>query len=215
MSLRSSVMSPRACSDVVHRTDGLFRHGFVVLAVESRNAEIHDLDGAVAEQHNIAGLYVAVYYPAVVRVLKRFKYLHGEMHRVAPFEHALLLDVVGERDAVDILHDDKLHLVGEAYVVNFHDVRVREKRDRLRFVPEAAQELIAARKLGFKYLYSNNAVLNNVAGAVDIRHSSDADKLQQLISAIKLLSDITVHICSAISPYIMFKAPAPYGSGGR
>ena len=87
-------------------------------------------------------------YPAVVRMLERPKYLHGEVHCVAPFQHALLLDVVGQRYAVDVLHDDELHLVGEAYVVDLHDVRVREKRDRLRFVPETAQELIAARKLG-------------------------------------------------------------------
>ena len=142
-------------------------------------------------------------YPAVVGVLKRLEYLHGEMHRVAPFQDALLLDVVGQRDAVNVLHNDKLHLVRESDVVYLDDIRVREKRNRLRFVPETAQELIAARKLRFKYLYSNNAVLNNVAGAVDIRHSPDADKLQQFVSAVELFSDITVHICSAISPYIL------------
>ena len=164
-------------ADVMHRTNGLFGHCFVVLAVEARNAEIHDLDRAVAQQHDVAGLYVTVYDPAVVRVLKRFKYLDREMYRVTPFKYALLLDIVSQRDTVNVFHDDKLHLVGEAHVVYLDDIRVGKQRYRLGLVAETPEELLTAGEFRFEDLYSNDPVLNDIAGSVNIRHAAHADKL--------------------------------------
>ena len=149
-----------------------------------------------------------MYDTAVVRVLERLKYLNSEVNRVAPFQHALLFDVISKRDTVNVFHNDELHLIGESHVVDLYDIRVGKQRYRLGFITESAQEFIAAGELRLEYLYRNNAVLYDVAGLVYIRHSPDADKLKQLVSAVKLFSDVTVHKCSAISPYIINKGCA-------
>ena len=72
------------------------------------------------------------------------------------------------------------------------------------FVSESSHKVLAGRKLGFKYFDGDNSVLGYISGFVYVRHSADADKLKQLVSAVKLFSDITIHNISAISPREFF-----------
>ena len=76
----------------MNRADGLFGHSLVVLAIEARNAEIHDLYCSVAQQHYIGAFNIAVYYSPVVCMLQSAQYLNRKMNRVAPFEQPLLFN---------------------------------------------------------------------------------------------------------------------------
>ena len=126
-------------------------------------------------------------------MLKRAKHLNGEMNRVAPFENALLLDVIRERNSVDIFHYNKLNLVGKAHVIDFYDIRVRKQSYRFALVSEAAQKFIASRKLGLEDFNRDNSVFLNIPRAVNIRHSAHTDKLKQLIASIELFSYVVIH----------------------
>ena len=55
-------------------------------------------------------------------VLKRSEYLYYEIYSVLPFEAALLLDKFLESDAVDIFHDDELHLLGKSDIIYLYDI---------------------------------------------------------------------------------------------
>ena len=179
--------------DVVHRADRLVGHGLGLGLREARDAEVHHLDAAVLQQHDVLRLDVAVDDAALVRVLQRLQDLHRKVQRLAPLDLALLLDVLLERDAVHIFHDDVLDAVAEADVVHLDDVRVREHRDRLRFVSEAPEEIAVVRELLPEDLDGDPAVLDAVIRAVNVRHAALADQLVDLIAAVQALSDVFIH----------------------
>ena len=108
----------------MYRADGRVRHGLAVDAREACDAEVHDLYGAVLEEHDVLRLDIAVYYTLVMRVLKRPEYLRNKVYSFSPVYCAFLLNIILESDTVDILHDDILDSVAKAYVVNFNDIRV-------------------------------------------------------------------------------------------
>ena len=125
-------LSPRLLrAYIVHRTDGAVGEGGVVVARKPRDAEIGDLYRAVAQQHHILRLDVAVDYSLVMGVLECAQYLDKEVDRFLPFYHALLLDILLECDAVDVFHDDILHPVAEADIEHLDYIRMREHRDSL------------------------------------------------------------------------------------
>ena len=76
-------------------------------------------------------LDVAVDDPARMCVLKRLCDLRREMERLAPVQLTLLLHILLERDPVDQLHYDIIEAVGVRHIVDAHDIRVRQHRDRL------------------------------------------------------------------------------------
>ena len=111
-------------ADIMHGADRLIGLCAVVLAGKLRNAEVHDLDRAVGEQHDVLRLDVAVYDAAVMRVLECAEHLNDEVDGILPRQHVLGVDILLERDAVDILHDDILESVREIHIVDLDDVRM-------------------------------------------------------------------------------------------
>ena len=71
---------------------------------------------------------------------------------------------------------------------------MREHRNRLRFVSEAAQEIAVVRKLLLQNLDRDPAVFDAVVGAVDIGHAALAEQLVDLIAAVQSFSDVFIHI---------------------
>ena len=101
------------------------------LGDRARDPEVHDLDLAVAGDHDVARLDVAVHDPGAVRVLERGQDLAGDPHGLV-FGQRALGDDVFEQSAVDVLHDDErdLRLVAArvddglfAGIENAHDRR--------------------------------------------------------------------------------------------
>ena len=60
-------------------------------------------------------------------------------------------------------------------------------------ISESSDKLIVIGKLVFEYLYCNDPVLHNIVGLVNVRHSSNTDKLGDLITSVKLLANIFIH----------------------
>ena len=133
--------------DIVHRADGLVGHGLRFCLREACDAEIRHLNGAVLEQHDVLRLDVSVNDALFVGVLQSAEDLHRKVQRLSPFDLALLLNILLQGDAIDILHDDVLNAVTKADIIDLDDIRVRKHRNSFRFIAETAQKIAVARKL--------------------------------------------------------------------
>ena len=111
-------------------------------SAESCNAEIGDLDSTVFEKHYVLRLDVAVNDALVMSVLKCAEDLRCKMHGLLPRYNALLLNILLERDTLDILHDYILELVAVADIINLDYVRMRKHSYRLGLILESAAELL-------------------------------------------------------------------------
>ena len=111
-------------TDIVNASDSLIGSCLAFLTGELCNAEVHDLDSAVSEHHDVLWLDITVNYALVVSVLESTEYLYNEVNCVLPCEDLFLLDIFLESDTVDVLHYDVLYLLGEAHVVNLYDIGV-------------------------------------------------------------------------------------------
>ena len=116
-------------------------------SAESCNAEIGDLDSTVFEKHYVLRLDVAVNDALVMSVLKRAENLRCKMHGLLPRYNALLLNILLERDTLDILHNYILELVAVADIINLDYVRMRKHSYRLGLILESAAELLACKEL--------------------------------------------------------------------
>ena len=157
------------------------------------DAEIGDLDAAVAQYHDVLRFDVAVDDAARMRVRERLCDLRDEMQRLAPVELAALFHILLERDAVDEFHDDILRFTA-AHVVDRDDVRVREHCDGLRLVAEAAAEVRVLGKVAFEHLDRDETVQAVALGLVDDRHAAAADDFEQLVAVVEHFTDHFVHI---------------------
>ena len=182
------VVHPRALGllrrDIVHGAERLARQRALCRG-DARDAEVGDLDAAVLQDHDIVRLDIAMDNAAAVGVLERLGDLHGEMQRLAPVEAALLLQILLERDALDQLHDDIVHVAGAGHVVNADDIRVRQHGDGLRLRMEAAAELLIARELILEDLHGDQAVQTVIQCFIYNCHPACPDDLEDLIAVIQ------------------------------
>ena len=172
----------------MHRTDRFVGEGAGLAAGEPRDPEIGDLDRPIRQQHDILRLDVPVDNALVVRVLERPEDLDGKMDCLFPAEHLLLLDIFLEGDPVDILHDDRLHPVGKAHVVDPHDIRMVEHRHCLALVLEPAAHILIIHMLFLQNLDGNHPVFEHIVRLIDVCHAADADDLHDLIPALELFA---------------------------
>ena len=71
-------------ADIMHRANGFVAFGHALLTRKTGNAEIHHFQAAVSQQHNVLGLYIAMYHPLAVGVFQRTQDLLGKMHHFFP-----------------------------------------------------------------------------------------------------------------------------------
>jgi len=112
--------------------------------------------------------------PLFVRPLERV----GDLRAVP--EHLVgrkrpLLDPIGERLAFDHLHDEEMRALLVTDVEEGADVRMIERRDRLRLTLESSAELFVLRDARGKDLDRDVAPEARVAAAIDLAHASGAD----------------------------------------
>ena len=117
------------------------RRGVVILgealtARELCQAEVQDLHVAVDTDHHVFGLQVAMDDAGLMRGGDGLGNLHGDGERVWGVE-AAALEHGPQRDAVDELRGQELHLAVVADVVHGEDVGVIERRDRARLPLES------------------------------------------------------------------------------
>ena len=78
-------------ADIMHRADRLVADGLALRAGEAGNAEVHHLDGAVRQQHNVLRLDVAVDDALGVGVLQGAEHLRGKVDGFLPCQGAAAL----------------------------------------------------------------------------------------------------------------------------
>ena len=183
---------------VMHRADGLVGHGVHSAAGKPCNAEIGHLDGAVLEQHNVLGFDIPVNDPVVVGMLQGAQDLDGEVHGFLPIQYAFMLDIFFEGDAVNILHDDVVHPIGEVDIVYPHDVGVGKQSHRLGFILEPAEQLSVLDIFVPEDFDCDDASVGYIGGLVDIGHTADAHQLIHQIPPIQTLADILIHRSSPL-----------------
>ena len=195
---RVCAVAPRLLGrHVVHRAERLLRERVGGVG-EAGDAEVSDLDAAVAKHHDVLRLDVAVDDAARMRVRERLHDLRDEVQRLTPVELAALFHILLERDAVDELHDDVLRR-GARHVIDRNDVRVGKHRDGLGFIVEAAAEIRVAREIAFQYLDRHKAVEPVALGLIDHCHAAAADQLKQLIAVVQHSADHLIHLCALLS----------------
>ena len=125
-------MTPRARAQVGRRERVVWRGAVVQL----RQAEVGQLRVAALRDQNVLGLDVAMQNAGLVRRGEAVGDAGQQLDRLAPAVCALR--PVPERAAVDELGDEILPALELAGVVHGQDVRMIERRRRLRFALEAA-----------------------------------------------------------------------------
>ena len=126
-------------------------------------------------------------------VLKCAENLRCKMHGLLPRYNALLLNILLERDALNVLHNYILELVAVADIINLDYVRMREHGYRLGLILESAAKLLACKELILENFDGNRPVVDIVVGLIDNCHSANANDFLKFIPSVKSFSDIIIH----------------------
>ncbi len=111
----------------------------MVRGAHAREAEVHDLRLAAADQHDVPGLDVPVNYAERVGVFQRVTHLEDDMNGPGRDEWTFA-DQLRERASLDVLHDDARRIVPDDHVVDGDDVRMIEARHGGRLATETPME---------------------------------------------------------------------------
>ena len=125
-------------------------------------------------QHDVAGLQIPMHDPLPVRLVQRIRNVDGDSQRLIQRQRALL-QPLGQRLPVEILHDQEVDPVLVADVMEGADVRVVQRRDGFGFSLESLLEIRISRNVLGQHLDGDGAVQAGVAGLVDLTHPARAD----------------------------------------
>ena len=178
----------------MHGTDRLVGDGAGLAGDEPGDTEIRHLNAAVGKQHDILRLDVAVDNPLGMGMHEGAEDLGGEMHRFLDADHPLLLDIILERNAVDIFHDDVLERGAVTHVEDLDDVRVIEQGDRAGLVAEASAEFLVVEVFLTQYFDCHDRAGVEVLRLVNDSHTAVAYLFEYFIPAVQDFSDILIHI---------------------
>ena len=178
----------------MHRADRLVGDRAGLAGEKTGYAEIRHLYASVGKQHDVLRLDVAVDDALGMGVHEGAEYLRREMHSLLDPDDSLLLDVIFEGYAVDVLHDDILKRRTVAYVENLDDIRVVEQRDRAGFVAESAAELLVVEVLLAQDLDCHYRAGVEILRLVNDSHASVSDLFEYFIPAVQDFAYIFIHI---------------------
>ena len=186
-------------ADIVDRADGLVGHGDGFKLGDAGDAEVHDLDGAVAEDHDVLRLDVTVDDAALMRMLQGAENLHRDLDRDGIGDGFLGADKVLEGDAVYVLHDDVLQVALELKVNYAHDIAVAQHGDGARFVEETPPELFVRHKFVL-HDFDRDVVAGHAVGrAVHDGHAAAADHILQHVPVFQNGAGVSIHLNSTPS----------------
>ena len=118
----------------------------------------------------------------------------ASLHRFLYADNPLLLDIILERNTVDVLHDDILKRRAVAYVEYLDDIRVIEKRYGAGFVAEPAAEFLIVEIFLTKYLDGHYRAGIKILRLVNDSHAAVSHLFEYFIPAVQHLADIFIHI---------------------
>ncbi|HEV8702079.1 MAG TPA: hypothetical protein VGV60_12470 [Candidatus Polarisedimenticolia bacterium] len=145
-----------------------------------RQAEIEDLDPAVARDEQVLRLQVAVDDPLLVSRRQPLGDLPGIVQRLAGGERAAGQPVAQRRPFEQLLDDVRRPLVRSG-VEHGQDVRVVELPHGARLLLEAAQPLGIGHERGRQDLHRHVTRQAGVAGAIHLSHPAGADGAEDFV----------------------------------
>ena len=150
--------------------------------VDAADAEVGDLHRAgLVDQHDVAGLDVAVDDAFLVRVIKRSRELDADLDDLLHRQDLVGRQQLAQRHAVDQLHRDVRLLAVDADVEDRDDVGVRQHARGARLAQEAQTVLVIVGELRFEQLDGDRPVDLRVVGLVDARHRAFADDFADFV----------------------------------
>src|ERR1051326_4121184 len=156
------------------------RIGGVAAAGERGHAEVEDFHAAVATQHDVLGLDVAMNDPRLVRRGERARYAQRNLDGLGEWQRPAR-EAVPQRLALDVFAGDEVHAVVDADVEDGDDVRVVEHRRALRLALESLE--LARRGIAeAKELERDFAPQHAVLGEVDVGRCSTSKVLENPVA---------------------------------
>jgi hypothetical protein len=141
--------------------------------------EIQNLHVAVARDHDVVRLQIAMHQTGRVRRRQPVGHLRGDIDRLRR-GHRAGLDHAPQSVAADQFGSDPVCAVIAADVVNGDDVGVIERAGRAGFALETGDAVRVARQGGGQYLDGHLALQPRIAGAPDLAHPAPAQQLHNL-----------------------------------
>ena len=92
-----------------------------------------------------------------------------------------LHDPLGEGRPLQVLHDEVIHSVLVAHVVQGADVRMGELGDRPGLPIETLPQFFVVREVSREYLHGDHAVEPGIPGPVNLSHAAGAERLDDLV----------------------------------
>ena len=164
----------------VARTVGLSADGTSRSLQRAREAEVEDLHAAVTRQEHVLGLDVAMDDAARVCGVEAIG--DGGRNRDGrppglralrePRAQCLALQQFGDREEDPPVQPD---------VVDGEDVRVRERRDRLRLALESRAGIVIVRQARLQHLEGDVALQARVACAIDLAHAALSEGTEHFV----------------------------------
>ena len=152
-------------------------------------AEVENLHAAVAEQHDVLGLEIAVNDAAVVCGRQAARHLDRHVGTL-PRRERTLPEFVAQCLAVEELSDQerrpdraliRIDDLGAADVVHRHDIRVIDRGDRARLALESREPIGISCKNRGQHLDGDVAAEPRVPRPIDDAHTSGADERQDFV----------------------------------
>jgi hypothetical protein len=146
----------------------------LVGAAHLRQPEIGQARLALGGQQHVEGLDVAVDYPAAVGVGDGACQFHQEFGRLGRRERPAAPDSLGQGAAGEVLHGQVGVAAGLAEREHPHDVRVLQRRDRLRLDQESRAQRRVGEGSGDEHLQRHGPVEADLRRLVDDAHAAAA-----------------------------------------
>ena len=153
-----------------------------VVADRLGETEVEDLDAAVGGQLDVSGLEIAMDDAALVRGVECFEDLlrdgqrDGGRHRPARDQHRQIV-------AADELHNERADRPGVLESVDLRDVRVIQRRERLRLADESLQAILVGDEALRQDLQGDIAIELRVPRLVDLAHAARSESGQDFVGA--------------------------------
>ena len=173
---------PRRAECAVRGDGGGVRVRVLVGSNQFGQAEIEHLHRAVGPDHHIGRFEIAMDDAARMRGRERVGDGDGDAERFAE-AHALPWDQRIDALAGHVLHHDEIVILGGVDLVNRDDVRMIERRCRLRFLDEAAAAALIRDAIGGQHLDRDVAPQPWVPRAIDLAHAPGTDQTENVVAA--------------------------------
>ena len=148
-----------------------------------RDAEVGDADVAVAVDHHVGRLQIAMEHAALVRRGDAGAELPRELDRLVLRNPSDAAQQRRQILAVDVFHREEAAAVGFAEVVEAADVLVRHLARRAQLVVELREvRRIAGDPFG-QELQRDRLIERQIVGAIDFAHAAAAEQRDQPIAA--------------------------------